>query len=357
MEIIINKSSIETITNQVQNFLEKKDLSQITSHILLEAKDDILIVSATDYEIGLKIKTSNVSIKKEGKTTISGKKLLDIIKNLKNEDINISLDNEETIIKQNKIKFKLPFMIAKEFPKFPNKENKNILEIKNDIDISNILKVINTSIDNNNTKYEFNGALLRIENNTVSFISTDTKRLTISKIQEIESQELHNIIIPKKTINEIMKLFSKDINLFFDKTTIIIEKNNVFFYSKLINGSFPDVEKMVPKSFNFELKLVKDDFINSINIIRSVSEKMKIAFKENTIFFENIENLNIEAKTQLEVENDFNIFFSVDGNYILDFLYSIDEDIFIIKIIDENSPIELVSKNNKVVIMTVKEFN
>ena len=356
MEITINKVTLETILNQIQNFLEKKDLSQITSHILLEINNENLIISATDYEIGLKVKTNNISIKKEGKTTISGKKLLDIIKNFKNEDISIKSQDNETIIKQNRIKFKLPSMITEEFPQFPNKENKNILEIKEN-DISDIFKIVNNSIDLNNAKYELNGMLLKVNDNNISFISTDTKRLTISEIQNLENKEIHNIIISKKTVNEIIKIFSKEINLFFDNTTLIIEKNNFFFYSKLINVKYPDIEKIIPKEFNYETNLIKNDFINSINIIQSISNNIKIFFKKDCIYFENLENLNMEAKTQLEIKSDFEISISINGKYILDFLHSIEEDTFNIKMIDSDSPIVLESNNNKVIIMTIKEFN
>lgn len=356
MKFIINKTTIETISNQTQNFLEKKDLSQITSHILLDIRDNKLIVMATDYEIGIKLETNNVTIESVGKATINGKKLLDIIKNFKDEDISIEKNEDEIIIKQNRIKFKLPSMIAEEFPIFPNKENKKILEIKND-DISEIFKIVNQSIDNNNIKYEFNGMLLKVEENNISFLSTDTKRLTISKIVQENNKEIYNIIIPKKAVLEIIRLFSKEINLFFDDKTFIIEKNNVFFYSKLINGSYPDVDKIIPNEFNYELNLIKEDIINSINIISTVSDKIKMEFKNNLITFRNLENLNIEAKTQIEVENNFDISLHLNGRYILDFLHTINEDVFDIKIKDSDSSILLESKNNKVVIMTIKEYN
>ena len=356
MKIIINKLTLETISNQIQNFLEKKDLSQITSHILLEAFEDKLIIMATDYEIGLKIETKNVNIIESGKSTINGKKILEIIKNFKNEDINIEKIDDKIMIKQNRIKFKLPSMATEEFPIFPNKENKKMLEIK-DNDISEIFKIVNQSIDNNNIKYELNGMLLKSEEESINFISSDTKRLTISSIAQTNNKEIHNIIIPKKAINETIKLFSKEINLFFDNKTIIIEKNNTFFYSKLINGKFPDIERIIPNDYNYEINLVKEDIINSINIINTVSNKIKLTFTNDLITFENLENLNIEAKTQLDIKNNFDIVLQLNGKYILDFLYTIKEDIFNIKIKDSNSPIVLESKNNKVIIMIIKEYN
>ena len=359
MELKINKISLEILVNQLQSFLEKKDFSQITSCIFFEAKENKLIAKATDYEIGISMSISNIDIIKEGTVAFSGKKIFDIVKNFQEDDIIIKLVENQAIIKQNKTVFKLPSMISEEFPYFPNKENKKILSIK-DFDISNVLKVINCSIDNNNAKYELNGMLLDIKENDISFMSTDTKRLTISKIKNDNKEEIHRIIIPKKTVNEIIKLFSKDINLFFDKTYLVIEKNNVYFYSKLINGKYPDFEKMIPEEYKHKVILNKKTFMDSINIIQPISMNIKMIFRENKIFFENLDNINIEAKTELELENvnfENDIVIPINGKYILDFIHNIEYDSLIFKFTDSEKPIEIEANNIKTVIMTIKEFN
>ena len=83
MKISISKSIIENILIYAQPFLEKKDTSQITSHIYLDVKDSKLTLKATDYEIGYEVKTNNLNIFQDGSSTANGKKLLDIIKILK----------------------------------------------------------------------------------------------------------------------------------------------------------------------------------------------------------------------------------------------------------------------------------
>jgi len=359
LEFKINKTSLELLINQLQNFLEKKDLSQITSCVLFEAKDDKLKTKATDYEIGISLLISNIEILEEGSVAFSGKKLFDIIKNFKNEEIIIKTIDDQVMIKQNRTTLKLPYMKSDEFPEFPNKENKKVLNIKN-YDISNILKVISYSIDNNNTKYELNGMLLSVKDDKVSFISTDSKRLTVSNIDNPNSDEVHKIIIPKKTINEIIKLFSKDINIFFNKTYLIIEKNNIFFFSKLINGTYPDFERMIPQEYKYKIRLDKKELIENINIIQSVSLDIKMIFKENKILFENLNNKNIEAKTEMGIDNtsfDEESFIAINGKFILDFIQNIEEDSILFKFTDQEKPIEIEAKETRVVIMTIKEFN
>ena len=89
MKVAINKNALESIVTNTNPYLEKKDLSTITSHIFISAKNGILNIKATDHEIGLAYKLSNVKIMDEGNATANGKKLLDIIRSLKDEEVTL----------------------------------------------------------------------------------------------------------------------------------------------------------------------------------------------------------------------------------------------------------------------------
>ena len=106
MKVAINKNALESVINNANPYLEKRDLSAITSHIFIAAKDGILNVKATDHEIGLAYKLSNVKIIDEGNATANGKKLLDIIRSLKDEEVTLETLNNYLYIKQKNSKFK-----------------------------------------------------------------------------------------------------------------------------------------------------------------------------------------------------------------------------------------------------------
>ena len=127
MHIKIQKPILESIVNQIVPFTEKKDNSQITSHVLIIAEDN-LTLKATDKEIGLKI-TTNADILEKGKITINAKKLSDIIKAVKNKEIEIKKENDLIIITQENSIYKLSTFNANEFPEFPNPDDLNKLNI------------------------------------------------------------------------------------------------------------------------------------------------------------------------------------------------------------------------------------
>ena len=159
MEIVIGKKIFENIISSMQPFIEKKDMSQITSHILIQTLDNSIEIKATDYEIGLKAKIDDIEIIKSGSTTINGKKILDIVKKLKDENITLKNEGDQLVITQNQSKFKLPTFNTDEFPTFPQVGDSPKINI-NSSALINSLKKITPSIDNNNPKLELNGALI-----------------------------------------------------------------------------------------------------------------------------------------------------------------------------------------------------
>ena len=115
MKCSVSKTPFEIILSNFQSFLEKRDFSQITSHIYFECADNKLTLKATDYEIAI-ISQIEVSMEQEGKATANGKDILNFIKNLKEGDISLEVQNDSLFIKQGKSKSELQMFNATEFP-------------------------------------------------------------------------------------------------------------------------------------------------------------------------------------------------------------------------------------------------
>ncbi len=319
MRLVITKSILENIISSMQPFLEKKDASSITSHIYLEISNAELISKATDYEVGLQFKTDNISDSIEGKATVNGTNLLGIIKRLKNTDIILETNDNNLIIKQNKSSFKLPMYDANEYPSFPTLTNLNTLELST-MNLINSIRKITPAIDNNNPKFELNGALIDIKNSKINFVATDTRRLAISYLQNITNEE-SQFIIPKKAIIEIQKLFIDDASISYDDTNLVISNDNMQFFTKLINGKFPDYERIIPTSLKHNFTVSKSVLIDSIKLVTSLFSNIKITFKPNTIVFESLDE-DSEAKTQIDLDLNINneFYLAVNAKYLLDFL-------------------------------------
>lgn len=354
MKITVNKTVFEQMLSNVNPFIEKKDNSQITSHVYIEAKEGILTLKGTDSEIGLKITTEDVKITEEGQATANGKKIADYVRNLKDDDINIEyLDNNLTV-KQKGSKLKMPTFEAKEFPKFPEYEHLPKVNL-NSVKLIGAFKKVTPAIDTNNPKYELNGTLLDIKTGGVNIVSTDTKRLAIVKLDEQNKEEL-SIIIPKKAIQEIGKLFFDEVDMFYSQNYLIIKTKQYLFFTKLINGKFPDYHRILPKEFKYVEKLQKDKIIEAIKQISNISNEMKMSFTKDAIVFESLSEENMEAKTEIEfqsttIENEYQIAFN--SKHIVDFLSNIDTKEFSASFNEANMPFELKSENFSTIVMPI----
>ncbi len=353
MQITISKSILENILIHALPFLEKKDTSQITSHVYLNASNNQITLKATDYEIGFLVTTNNLTIDQEGSITANGKKFLDIVRILKDDNIKLELKNDNLYISQAHSKFKLPIFSYNEFPEFPSIEGKSRISIESHSLIES-LKKITPAIDNNNPKFELNGALIDIKHNEINFASTDTRRLAVVTIPNNGETEL-SIILPKKAIIEIQKLFFDNIELYYDETNLIIHSKQYTFFTKLINGKFPEYSRIIPKDITNNLTLPKSLMIESIKQITTISTDLKITFLYDTITFESLSDDNIEAKTDITHPTGFNESFSiaVNSKYILDFLNVINGTEFNIGLNDSNLPFILSENNFKTIVMPI----
>jgi DNA polymerase-3 subunit beta len=353
MKIKINKNVLEHMLINCQNFLDKKDSSSITSHILLVSEDNIFKIKATDYEIGIFMQTSNYKSIEDGKASANGKKILDMIKVLKDDDVTLEVTKNNLIIKQKDTNYKLSMFNTEEYPEFPTTKNKSKFEI-NPMDFLQSIKKVLPAIDTNNPKYELNGALIDLKDNKINFVGTDTKRLALITLEESIKNNI-SLIIPRKAIGEIQKLFFDEMKIFYNKNVMIIESESFSFFTKLINGKYPDYKRIIPQKMSYQLTLNKEKMIEHLKQISIVSNEMKITFNNDSIVFESLNENSGEGRTKLDYICNLpeSIYINVNSRYILDFLTNIDESEFTLGYNDSTLPFLLISNNFKTIVMPI----
>jgi DNA polymerase-3 subunit beta len=353
MKVRVQKQIIETLLINLQPFLEKKDASQITSHIFFTTHGENCTIKATDSEIGLQIVTNQIAIDHPGDFTINGKKFLDIIRILRDDEITLELLSNTLMIKQQHSKFKLPVFDVNNYPEFPTTENKSKIALDS-LSLIRNLKKISPAIDTNNPKFELNGALISIRSDATDLVGTDTRRLAIAEIPSGSDLEL-SLILPKKAIMEIQKLFLDQIEIFYDETTLIIQNENYLFYTRLINGKFPDYQRIVPASIKHQFNLPKKAMLDSIRMITTISQDIKITFHNDTVLFNSLSADNVEAKTEIEIPTGMSEKFEVSLNskYMLDFLSQVDHDTFSIGFNESTLPFMVKDDNFMTIIMPI----
>lgn len=353
MECTISKETLEPILNVLQPFSDKKDSVQITSHILLSVDDKQLLCYATDFEMGLQLCSTDITTKQEGQITANAKKFLDIVRNLKsNIPINLKANDNVLTISQGKSHFKLPSFIAEEFPVFPNYENANTLDISF-TDLSHDFKKISPTIDTNNQRVEITGMLFSFTKDKIDIVGTDTKRLGI--ITHPANATETSFIIPKQAVIELQKLdFEPNTAVLQTPTILVLKDSKSQCFVRLINGSYPQYEKIIPTNFAYTISLPRDSFLESIRLIETLSNEVELTIKGNEVFFSSISGGPDEkAETSFEIGNtiDEPITIGINSKQVADFLGHIQTPEFLLKIKDPHSPFVVESENFSTVII------
>ena len=352
MKIKIQKTLIENALTKSIPFLNTKDSSNVTSNVQIVAIDGLVTVSATDYDMGLLTTLKEVEILTDGNAIANGQKLLGIIKILKNDFITIESKKDILHITQGKSKFKTP-ILSEQFPTFPDDKLQVNINIDSNLMIESLRKITPT-VDINNPKFELNGALIDIKRDCVDFASTDIKRLSYVSIPNESENEL-SMIVPKRAVIEIQKLFDDNIEMYCSDVHMIIKSDRFSFFTKLVAGKFPDYKRVIPKEYTHSLTINKFVMIENIKQIAAISSEIKMSFSDDGIVLESHTNDNNEARTEFDLLNDIpnDMVICMNSKFILDFLNTIYSDTFELNIVEANMPFVLESDDLKTVVMPI----
>jgi len=370
MEFTIERDIFLKALGHANGIIEKKTTLPILSNILIEAKNSKIKITATDLDIIYLEEVSPIELKKEGSTTTSANTLYDILRKLKpNAKVELSLQNPNKLklISENS-KFNLLCLPSDGFPL----SDENIDQKSFEVEAPKLLKLLNKtkiSISSDETRHYLNGIYLHkksLDNKSyLCGVATDSHRLSSSSLEIDPSINIEPIILPKKTIFQIISLIEQSgssIKISNNKSKIKFEMNNGILISKVIDGRFPDYSKVIPSNNEKKLEIKLNDFKNSIDRVTTVSSDRKEGLKmsivqnsvqlsvNNPISGEGVENISAKFNSA-----DLNI--SFNSRYLTDIASQIENDSIVINLKDPGSPVlihDLSDINSFHVVMPMK---
>lgn len=347
MELKIEKTILENGIKKILPFVSK-DMTNVSSCIEIEVKENELFMYATDYEISIKIVTNNIFDFVDGKCLVNAQLLNKNISKLKNGEVHIKLVNDDLIINQKRTKLTIKTTSDDIFKSGITMSNMNKVDIDNS-SLLESLKAVSYTIDPSNPKMELGGVLIKGYDNKIDIVSTNTRSLTIySK----ESNSDINVILPKKLISELQKNITNDSEIYYSDTDIIISNENLEIQSRLINGKFPDYTRVIPTESKYNLMLNSERLKESINTVIGMSENINLKFQKESIEISSTEDKNkaITYIEGLDLDIDSSIDITINSKYLLDFLKNCSND-FNFKINSSKLPILCESGFIKCIIM------
>ena len=334
MHFTISKENFLKGLSKLQGIVEKRNTIPILSNVLLEAKENEVRFLATDLEVGMETSYEAV-VKEKGKITVSAKKIYEIVKELPDYEISFKAKENSWIeIKCNKSIFNIVGLSPEEFPYFPEIKGNSYIEINPEI-LKEMIDKTFLSVSNDETKYNLNGIYIKeLNHNDASklrFVSTDGHRLSLiqKNINSQDIQELQKgVIIPRKGILELKKIIDESSNplkLSFVDNNAVIRHEKTVILMRLVDGEFPDYDRVIPKENNLNLEINANQFFHAlkrISILSSEKSKgVKLSFKENSLEISSSNPDFGDAKEDLDISYEGpEMSIGFNARYLLDIL-------------------------------------
>jgi len=294
MKFIIEKSNFLKALKHTQSIVERGQTIPILSNVLLEAKDGFVTIRATNNEIEIMEKTAAV-VEDAGAVTVPAHKLHDIVKLLpEGAQISLSLsdDGNQMSVVSGRSKFSLPVLSADGFPTMVQ-ENMPFQFTVAGADLQGLITKTGFAASQEETRYNLNGIYLHEKTGEAAFltaVATDGHRLACAKVALPQGAEgMPGVIIPRKTIAEISKLLAEmsvDVMVSLSANQIRFQLNDIVLASRLIDGTYPEYEKVIPLTNDKRVEAdaaVLSGVIERGSVVSEKSRGIKLILKENLI--------------------------------------------------------------------------
>lgn len=341
MHIIHVRNELLSALSTVVGVVERRQTLPILSNVLLEVRDSELIVRATDLEIEMEVSTPVQSIK-TGKLTAPARKLHDILRGLP-EGAEISFessDESRMTVKSGKSRFALATLSADEFPSLGGVQAETQLTLSHK-QLRDLINRVSFAMAQQDVRYYLNGMLLHVGSNFVRAVATDGHRLALSElVMETGIAEEMQLILPRKAVLELARLLDggdAPVTLGIGGGQIQVQLTNLRITSKLIDGRFPDYERVVPESQDRRVEGGRVSVRSALSRAAILSNEkfrgVRLQLEGNTLRIQtqNPEREEAEEEVEVALEGEpMEIGFNV--TYLLDALDAMTTDNFIMEL-------------------------
>ncbi len=360
MKIKIKKELLLEHLNKVSKALSTKNLVPALAGIKFDLKKDGLTLTASDNDITIETfipQNKDMTIDDTGTIIIYGKYILDIVRKIEDENINLEVfDDSKIIISTEKSEYNLNGINKKDYPNINLEENKNPIVI----DTKDFKKMVNQTTfatSQDESRPQLTGVNFKIVKDEIECNATDSYRLArkIIKINQ-DSDEVYNIIVPSRNLIELAKIIDEEkVELHIFNNKILFKSGNTLFQSRLINGSYPNTANLLPKDSLLKVFVNINELYNVIDrvsILTSDKEKniVNLETKGNELIMRSnsVEIGRVEEKMNINKDNDKEINISFSAKYMMEALKTFE---------GENATINFVGEVNPIIIKDDKEDN
>lgn len=340
MKFIVDNENFFNGIRIVSGVATLKSVQPVLANILIETVDKGSVkLTATDLDITIST-IVEAQVESEGSITLSSKKLNDIFSKLSEKLVTVELDADSNMvnIKNKNTKFELIGISAEEFPQNINVDN---LEDNIDIELKTFKKAIKQAgfaAASYETTGILSGVVCDIKDEILEMASTDGNRLARVR-EKINNAEGKNsqLIIPSRTLQEFLKISGylpsseKNVKIYTNKSKIIIKCEKTVVVSKIMEGSYPQYNKLIPETSPKQAIIKKSELINALErvaiMVNERTNQVRFEFSEDKLILKSDAPDSGKSQEELDIEYKFeDLIIGFNYKYIIDGLKNMEEE-------------------------------
>lgn len=359
MEIICKQEDLVSSLNVALKAVSSKTSYPILECILMETENNEVRITSNDNDFCIET-TIPAVINKAGKIAVNARMFSDLVRKLPNDDVIIFADeNYKTSIICGKAKFAISGQCGDEFPKPLPYDNGNPICISQ-FTLKELIRQTIFSISDNESNKLMTGENIEIDGNQLRVTALDGYRVSIRNVELKESYGNRNVIVPGKTLNEIGKILTgdmdKEVRIFFDDKNIILEIDNTIVHSRLIEGKYYNINQMLSSDYLTKVTLNKRELIDCIDrasLFVKEAEKRPVIidiYDNEMVISINSSLGSMNEEIMVEKEGtDLSIGFT--PKFLLDVLRVIDDDTVTLYMTNAKAPCFIRDNENRYIYM------
>ena len=361
---IDKKIILENLIN-VTRAISSKNIIPILNGIKFELVTDGLYLTASDSDLMIKSyipKEDIINIEQEGIIIIQSDKIVDIVRNMPNDEIEFEVvDGYKILISSGMSKYNLNCFDPSEYPNIKIEENKNMITLESSI-LKQMVSQTVFAISTQELRPLLTGLNIKITGDILECIATDSYRLAKKtiKLNSVVTEDI-NIVIPGKNILELDKIISEDapVDIYIFNNKVLFKYKNIYFQSNLLSGTYPNTSNLIPTEFNIMINANLQEFNSSIvraalltnsrdkNIIKLNLNKNLLTITATTEQGTSQEKIEVDTN----YSEEFDISFS--ARYMLEALKTFKDEQLLILLNGDTKPIIVKSTEDESLIQLI----
>lgn len=284
MEFTVSKTDLVRELNLSQGVVEKKSTIPILSNVLIEARGDQIVLTATDLELGVRC-SCPARVRKEGAGTIPARRLAEYVRLLPDVDVNVKfLENQWASVVCGRSRTRIAGMSRESFPELPA-----IPALFAEIPAAELTALIGRTvfaISSEESRFSLNGGLLVLKEKGLAMVSTDGHRLAYVETRKEQTgiRSPYRALVPRKALGEILKLAQECgadavVGVAGDENHLFFQFGERLLISRKLTGNFPDYERVLPKEHPHQIVLERDEVRAAVERVAQFSDERSHAIR------------------------------------------------------------------------------